>query len=210
MGRLASFGPVELKDGAITAAKLAPGALSNQTVGLNDGAITSSKIASSTIDIQHFYEYLGPFRRHWAPSDVVRTANDTEKSTTATTPTKRKEIKFNQMALKIDVYFELKSGDGIRLAHAQIYINGNPVGTQRSTSSSTYVGFDEEIGPLYNGDLLQIYVWQEAGGAGAYVRNMRLCYSYGVTHFGLKRLANPMFFSEDEQTPINVTIQDPA
>jgi hypothetical protein len=210
MGRLASFGPVELKDGAITASKLAAGALANQTIGLNDGAIAFAKVAQPAFNYQHFSDQIGPFIRHWAPSATVRTANDTEKSTTATTPTKRKEIKFNEWVQKIDVYFELKSSDGIHYAYARIYVNGNPVGTQRETNSSTYQGYDEEIGPLNQNDLLQIYVWQEAGGTGAYVRNMRLCYSYGITHFGWKRLANPMFFSEDAQVLINVTVQDPA
>jgi len=210
MGRLASFGPVELKDGAITRAKLAPGALANQTVGLNDGAITASKIAQSTFTYQHFSEDIGPFRRLWAPSDAVRNANDAEKSTTSTTPVKVKEMRFNEYAPKIFVYFQLRSGDGVHYAYAQIYLNGVPIGTLRQNNSPNYIGYDEILGPFYAGDLLQIYAWVEAGNTGAYVRYMRLCYSYGVTHFYNKRLASPMFFSEDYQTVISVTNQDPV
>jgi hypothetical protein len=210
MGRLASFGPVELKDGAITQAKLAPGALSNQTVGLIDNAITTSKIAQPTFIFQHFSEDIGPFRRLWAPSEAVRNVNDAEKSTTSTTPVKVKEMRFNEYAPKIDIYFELRSGDGTRNAYAQIYLNGTPIGTLRQNNSSTYKGYDEILGPFYAGDLLQIYAWIEPGNTGAYVRYMRLCYSYGVTHFYNKRLASPLFFSEDYQAIISVTNQDPA
>ncbi len=48
-------------------------------------------------------------------------------------------------------------------AYGQWYKNGNPVGTQRSTTSETYITYTEDIDCAAN-DQFQLYVWCTSGG----------------------------------------------
>jgi hypothetical protein len=103
-------------------------------------------------------------------------ANDAEKSVlNVTVYTKLKEIKLVQTpdaALKI--YFELKSSNVAYTAYAQIYRNGVAVGTERSTTSTTYVAFTETVSGWADGDLLQIYAHTSGSGAAVYVHYLRV------------------------------------
>lgn len=64
------------------------------------------------------------------------------------------------------VYFELRTNNESYLAYARIYKNGVAVGTERSTNSTTFVGFVENISLVVN-DLIQLYY--KATPAVAYV-----------------------------------------
>lgn len=56
----------------------------------------------------------------------------------------------------VNVYFGLSTGSAGDPAYAKIYVNGSPVGTERSTTSTTAVYFSENIS-ISDGDLVQIY-----------------------------------------------------
>jgi hypothetical protein len=59
----------------------------------------------------------------------------------------------------------------------QIYVNGEPVGTERNRSGSSYITWDEEITGLKAGDIIQIYGHPYYDSVIPSVRNLRV---YGV------------------------------
>lgn len=100
-------------------------------------------------------------------------AADTEQITVSSTYVKLKEFRMNaapQSTLKI--YFESLSSNG-NLQYAQIYRNGSPIGTERITTSLTYVPYTEEISGWSDTDLLQLYA-HRGGGGSCYIRNFRI------------------------------------
>lgn len=76
--------------------------------------------------------------------------------TTQATYTKIREIKLGRSG-SFRIYFVMKSLSGVYPVYGQIYRNGVAVGTERTTSSTSYVGFTEDISGWNVGDLLQIY-----------------------------------------------------
>lgn len=46
-------------------------------------------------------------------------------------------------------------------ASGQIYKNDNPVGTVRTTNSTTAIEYIEDIDGWKQGDILSIYIWKE-------------------------------------------------
>jgi hypothetical protein len=58
---------------------------------------------------------------------------------------------------RVKVTFTLKEGGGGGTAFARIYKNGSPVGTERSTTSTTLVTYNEDI-TVDIGDKLQLYM----------------------------------------------------
>ena len=59
----------------------------------------------------------------------------------------------------------------------QIYVNGEPVGTERNHESTSYTTWDEEITGLKAGDIIQIYGHPYYDSVVPSVRNLRV---YGV------------------------------
>jgi hypothetical protein len=72
--------------------------------------------------------------------------------------------------LRID--FQLKSSSPYA-AYGRIYKNGVAVGTERTTTSSIYVNFSEDIGGWSAGDLCQIYI-KHPVAATAYTKDLIL------------------------------------
>jgi len=88
-----------------------------------------------------------------------------------------KEFKLNILpSTTIKTYFEMKSMNADYAVIGQIYRNGVAVGTLRTTFSTSYVGYTENIPNCSPNDLIQLYV----NVAGAWwnnnvaVRNFRL------------------------------------
>lgn len=79
---------------------------------------------------------------------------DTEKRSSGGTYTKQKEIAIYRYG-KINVKFSIKMAGG-GTAYGRIYINGAAVGTERSTGSTSYVEYSEDL-EVKAGDLVQIY-----------------------------------------------------
>jgi len=129
-----------------------------------NGNILKSKILSSFKTISSIY---------------TRTSALTERSTQATEYTKLKEIEFNDVAGTIQVSFDLKSGSSSagRSAYGRIYKNGVAVGTERSTLSTSYVVYTEDIA-VVPGDLIQLYCKQQNASYVAYCQNFKLNYDF--------------------------------
>ena len=115
-------------------------------------------------------------------SDNVQHSNDTKRSTQNSSWTKVKEIKLlNALrGASLKIKFELLA-QGSTTAHAKIYLNGSPIGQDRSTTNTTeWQVFEETFSNGVNlqpGDLLQIYAYSSAGsGTYAHVQNFRLCF----------------------------------
>jgi len=105
------------------------------------------------------------------PSETLRHTNDPEKSTTSTYSTRLKEI-FSAVTGVWRVRFDLRSSSSAYTAYGAIYRNGSPHGASRSTTSTTYVTFTEDLS-FTTGDRIQLYGAVSSGGT-AYVRNFRL------------------------------------
>jgi len=113
------------------------------------------------------------FRKSVA-SNNLKINNTTEQHTSTTGLEKLKEVMVYHSGV-IRIVFDLKAGNGIWSASGRIYVNGVAVGTNRSTSSTSYVTQTAEDITVNAFDLVQIYAL-ESGGYGAYVRNMNISY----------------------------------
>jgi len=88
-------------------------------------------------------------------------ASDTEVNTEETSYTKVKEIEIGAIGGEMTISFQLKAAGGAT-AYGRIYKNGAAVGTERSTASSTYQTYSEDISGLVSGDLVQLYIKKSA------------------------------------------------
>jgi len=88
-------------------------------------------------------------------------AAPTNRSSTATSATKIKEIKVF-LSGTFEVAFTLWSTGGATV-YGQVYRNGVAIGTLRSTTSTTSVEFTEDISGWEIGDLCQLYIYASAG-----------------------------------------------
>lgn len=117
------------------------------------------------------------------PSDTLRHSNDEQKSTSSTVYVKLKEILVNKPIMgKIRIKFDLKRfGAAEYSVKAQIYKNGSPLGTERSTISTNYVTFSEDLEISLNAnDKLQIYGLTLTSDNSCFVRNFRLYYDLAI------------------------------
>jgi hypothetical protein len=117
-------------------------------------------------------------------SDDALIKNDAENYTSNTTYTKLKEIYLSkvvdgQISNWLRVYFELRSTSSSYLARGRVYCNGAAVGTERSTTSTTYVAFTEDISlTVADGDLIQLYGRIATSAYYCYVQNFRINGTY--------------------------------
>ena len=102
--------------------------------------------------------------------DILRAYADTE-GTAPPTYVKKKEIVLDYGGT-LRIKFDLRHDAGAT-AYGRIYRNGAAVGTERSTTSATYVTFSEDISGWSPGDLCQLYI-KEASNPNADWRNFRL------------------------------------
>lgn len=115
--------------------------------------------------------------------------NDTERASTS-----QSFIKVKQTALLCDIYptgslrirFTLRSSNG-QFVYAQIYYNGVPVGTLRSTDLTAPQEYSEDFNftEIKVTDELQVWARVNLVGTTAYVKNFRI---FGQ---GTKFLATP-------------------
>jgi hypothetical protein len=105
------------------------------------------------------------------PSDILIHSNDAEKSTGSTTYVMLKEI-VNGIDGCWRVGFDLRSSGGYT-ARGIIYRNGSSYGTERATTSTSYVTFTEDL-YFSRMDKIQLYARIYSTPQLAYVRNFRL------------------------------------
>jgi len=106
------------------------------------------------------------------PSSNIQHRNDTERLSNSTSPTKIKEI-VNLVAGVWRVEFKLRTTNSAGTAYGQIYRNGSPYGTLRSTTSTTYVTFQEDL-PFQVGDFIQLYVYISNSAYYVVTKELRL------------------------------------
>lgn len=113
---------------------------------------------------------VGPF----SAGDRLLAKADTERQDNSYAWVKKKEIQVNR-AGTLRIKFDLRTNSGTQTAKGRVYRNGVAVGTERTTSSTTYVTFTEDISGWSAGDLVQLYIDLDgAGGADVYTRNFQI------------------------------------
>ncbi len=141
-------------------------------------------------------------------STTTRNSNNAERNTTSSTYVKLKETKLGEPTGVMKIYFELKISTVAAEATARIYKNGVAIGTERSTNSTTYISYTEDLGGFNSQDLIQIYVYRLATGFAS-VRNLRFQYDRTINMLGECTLENPLIIKEASQTPFSMQNQDP-
>ena len=112
---------------------------------------------------------------YYNAADVLVIASDVATTSTLTPLGKRKEIRTAQGGLRIK--FDLRSQDAAS-GSAQIYRSGVAIGTLRSTTSTTFVTYSEDIATWGAGTFCQLYVGHITSAYGSEVRNFRI---YGTS-----------------------------
>lgn len=104
-------------------------------------------------------------------SDNLKHSADTERTIGGGSYSEIKKIRVN-FSGTIRVKFDLKNTGGFTTL-GKIYVNGSPVGTERSTSSTSYVTYSEDI-VINAHDLIQLFGYKT--GDTANTRNFRIYY----------------------------------
>ncbi len=107
--------------------------------------------------------------------DVLLISGDAEKigSGGSETYTLLKSIRLGRNGA-YRVKFDFKAPYNGSRIWGKIYKNGNPIGTEQTITSDTYVTFSEDFEGIVTGDLVQLYCKQEVTGGGLYTRNFRI------------------------------------
>jgi len=108
----------------------------------------------------------------FAASDVLQWSNDTSGSCSNTTYTKVREIAIGGMGV-LRIAFDL-AAPYTDTGYGRIYRNGAAVGTERSTTSTDWTTYTEDISGWTYSDLLQLYVKSSYASAAAPFRNLRI------------------------------------
>lgn len=114
-------------------------------------------------------KYVDKYASAISASDVHLLSAPTERTTTASTYTKLKEINITK-AGTYKISFDLK-GDGTT-GYARIYVNGVAVGTEQSKSDTTYSTYSQNI-TLSANDNVQLYA-KGSGVNTVYIRNLNI------------------------------------
>ena len=172
---IGTFNPLYLLDvnGTISASYLSV---------LNNINLSGTLLGSSTVPVEL------PYIIKKVASSTVRNSNDTETSRGGTTYVCAKKIRFNNGFIgQFRAYFDLKYvhyvGAG-NTAYGKVYKNGSPIGTEKSTTSTTYVTMSDNITTdLAPGDEIQLYIRTNdySHEDEAFVRNFRIAYDNNPT-----------------------------
>lgn len=107
-----------------------------------------------------------------ASSNAQIGAADNEVTASSTSYVKVKEIILGQVTGSLRVSFDLKKSNS-GTVYGRIYKNGVAIGTERSTGSTSYVNYSEDLSGFSAGDLVQLYV-KKSGITPVYVQNFRI------------------------------------
>lgn len=110
----------------------------------------------------------GDLQRATSATTYTVASSTSEVSTSATSYTKLKEI-YVPYGGTFSVYFEIKIDNGSG-GRGRIYVNGVATGTERSSGSTSYAGYSENI-TVSAESLIQIYAYFVSGGATTYIQN---------------------------------------
>jgi len=144
-----------LRDNIDAALSGDPSAPKIQSGAFDDGVITGAKLSVTTV----------------GNSTEAESMSLTEKSTTLASYTKVSEIYVGRNG-DARIVFNLRTINASYIAYGKIYKNGIAVGTERTTTSTTYVTFSEDFTSLVVGDLIQLYIHTQTPGT-AYTNSMK-------------------------------------
>ncbi len=165
--RITSAGYAIRAEVADSVPSIDPGMVGTKTVdeaGVGDGKILVYRALNGKLT----YETPSPI---FSPGNVIFARSDTIITTSSAGWTRYKEIYVGASG-NITVSFDIKNQNpGYGGIQARIYVNGSPVGTQRTSTSSSYQTYTENI-PFSAGDLVQLYI--NDTNIGFSIRNFRL------------------------------------
>lgn len=145
---------------------------------INRGAVTITPSTSDQTIPSGYHNGSGVVKKAAIvnPGENILVSNSTLKSTTATTMTKLKATQINVYGI-VRVKFDISSVNGY-LGTLQIYVNGVPRGIVRTSTTSSYVTYTEDIAVEAN-DVVEI--WGK-GSSGANVNcNNFIIYYLAIT-----------------------------
>ena len=139
--------------------------------------------ACTTIENCHIKDeriFIKPIGLIYSASDNQLSSSDTEENHGSVPYIKEKEIgpipdDMYSNDTEFRIKFDLKTSSAGNLVYGRIYRNGVAVGTERSTSSTTYTPYSEDITGWSPSDLIQLYTHVSAFGIMVYVRNFSVC-----------------------------------
>ncbi len=124
----------------------------------------AGKVGIGTTNPSYKLEVNGSIVGKFEPGDVFLAGFATTTKGNSSSYGKAKETSIGQGG-SLRVKFDLVCGAGCSdkfstcvRSYGRIYKNGTPVGTERSTTGSSWTTFSEDITGLLPGDLLQLYV----------------------------------------------------
>ena len=116
----------------------------------------------------------GVLSRQCVPSDSQKFIDTRERSHSDTSVVKKYEIQI-MVSGGVRVSFDMRTGAKDYIAYGQIYINGVPVGVERSTSSQSYTTFTEDI-MVSAGDRLQLWVKASSSNVMIYFKDFKVLF----------------------------------
>ncbi|MFA5160246.1 MAG: hypothetical protein WC484_07075 [Candidatus Omnitrophota bacterium] len=113
----------------------------------------------------------------YTAGSYLETSSDTEKTISAVSYTKMKEIRVGRGGV-VTASFDIKnvvSGYPQYVSYGRIYVNGVAVGTQRSNATNVYATYSQNF-TVNAGDLIQVYAYITNGSAyiTGYIKNFRV------------------------------------
>jgi hypothetical protein len=132
-----------------------------------DGSVTTAKLADYAVTLKKQGVIAG---------DDLVISNATERNSTSATYSKMKEVTVGHYGT-LRIKFDMKCGGGWT-AYGKVYRNGVAVGTERSSASTSYLTYSEDISGWSPGDLCQVYGHVNGGSEGVSIRNLNI-YSDG-------------------------------
>lgn len=157
----------------------------SQAVGTAPLTITSTTVCTNlNADMLDGYHASDFAEKEYdiSGTDILQ-SNDTIRSTTSITAVKLKEIVLKSFfKTTVKSYYEMRSANTYS-SYSQMKRDDTNVGTQRSTNSSSYVGYTENI-DLTGGTYFRIYGWrQNYDSPTCYLQNQRILGSLKITGY---------------------------
>lgn len=110
---------------------------------------------------------------NFIPGNTVIFNHASENSTNANSSTYLKKLKWTGVPSKVRIKFDLATLSQGQQVLAQIYINNQPKGFQRASTTNGYVTYTEDF-DLDTNDEIALAVWR-TGASNAWVRNLQIC-----------------------------------
>ena len=141
-------------------------------VPASDTTISNDQITDERV-------FVKPIGIYTTASDVLMNSDDTEELKYGQEYEVQKE--FDPILLNLHsndsefrIKFDMKTSNVGNLVYGRIYRNGVAVGTERSTSSTSYTTYSQDITGWSEGDFIQLYTYAGALGIRPYVMNFRV------------------------------------